>query len=46
MERGEADAATLFARLSAEHPDDPLAAFHARRLAAGQSGIDIVMTQK
>ncbi len=46
MERGEADAATLFARLSAEHPDDPLAAFHARRLAAGQSGIDIIMTQK
>ncbi|WP_225768040.1 CHASE2 domain-containing protein [Inquilinus sp. Marseille-Q2685] len=35
VRRGEAGASALFAVLAAEHPEDPLARLHARRLAEG-----------
>lgn len=38
LRRGEAGAAALFATLAAEHPGDPLARLHAKRLAAGAEG--------
>lgn len=45
--RAEApDAAERFAALHARYPNDPLAAFHARRLAAGERGVHIVMADK
>ena len=43
---GEADAAAAFAALRRDHPDDPCIAFHAARLAAGETGSLIVMTEK
>lgn len=35
-----------FERLAESHADDALVAFHQQRLAAGQSGVDIVMDKK
>jgi class 3 adenylate cyclase len=46
LEGGGADAARIFAELHREMPDDPCAAFHHRRLEAGQTGTLIVMTEK
>ena len=40
------NAAEQFAALRREDPDDPCVAFHCQRLAAGASGIIIVMTEK
>ena len=40
------DARTLFERLAAIYPDDPLVALHGRRLAAGEQGDLIVMHEK
>ena len=39
-------ACALFEQLAAGHPDDPLVALHARRLAAGEQGDLIVLTEK
>jgi adenylate cyclase len=46
LERGQPEAADLFAVLHREYPDDPCAAFHCKRLAAGETGTLIVMTEK
>ncbi len=46
MEREDSAAAAAFAKLAGEHPEDGLAAFHARRLAAGETGTTIVMKEK
>ena len=40
------DAAGLFAALHAVAPDDPCVALHVRRLADGESGVEMVMTEK
>ncbi|HTP77561.1 MAG TPA: adenylate/guanylate cyclase domain-containing protein [Rhizomicrobium sp.] len=36
----------MFARLAAERPDDPMAAFYSERLREGEAGIEIKMTEK
>jgi len=43
---GEPGAAAAFAALRQDYPDDPCIAFHCARLAAGESGTQIVMTEK
>jgi adenylate cyclase len=43
---GAPDAGARFAALAAEAPDDPLARFYCERLAAGETGIKIKMTEK
>ena len=40
------EAAELFAVLYREKPGDPCVAFHYRRLAAGETGALIIMTEK
>ena len=40
------DALALFAALFKEHPDDPLASFFLERLAQGETGTKIKMTEK
>jgi hypothetical protein len=40
------EAAELFAALHRDFPDDAPTAFHARRLAAGESGVLVVMQEK
>lgn len=39
-------AAAAFAAAADRFPDDPLIRFHARRLAAGETGVDVVMDEK
>lgn len=46
MEAGDPKAPAAFRRLSGTFPDDPLAAFHARRLGAGEKGSTVVMDEK
>jgi adenylate cyclase len=46
LEAGRPEAAELFEALHREDPGDPCAAFHHRRLAAGESGTLIIMTDK
>jgi len=46
MHDGTPDAAERFEELHRCYPDDPLAALHARRLAAGERGVRIVMAEK
>ncbi len=46
LERRDPDADTAFAALAENYPDDPLAAFHLKRLRAGETGTTIVMTEK
>ena len=46
VHEGHADALTLFAALAKERPDDPLAHFYAERLAQGEAGAKIKMTEK
>jgi adenylate cyclase len=41
-----AEAAEQFAALHHDYPDDPCVAFHCQRLAAGESGVLIVMSEK
>ncbi len=43
---GLPDAAEQFAALRRDYPEDPCIAFHCQRLAAGQTGTLIVMTEK
>ena len=43
---GAPDAAARFAALAAEAPDDPLVQFYRERLAGGETGIKIKMTEK
>ena len=46
MEAGDPEAPAAFRRLSGTYPHDPLAAFHARRLGAGEKGSTVVMEEK
>ena len=46
LETGQPEAADRFAVLHREYPEDPCAAFHCKRLAAGETGTLIVMTEK
>jgi adenylate cyclase len=46
LEAGQPEAAELFETLHREKQDDPCVAFHCRRLAAGDTGTLIVMTEK
>lgn len=46
MEAGDPEASAAFRRLSVTYPHDPLAAFHARRLRAGEKGSIVVMEEK
>jgi adenylate cyclase len=46
LEAGRPEAVELFEALHREHPDDPAVAFHYRRLAAGETGALIIMTEK
>lgn len=46
LEAGEAGARAAFEAVLAQAPDDPLAALHRDRLAAGEHGTRIVMTEK
>ena len=46
LEAARPEAADLFEALHRENPDDPCAAFHYRRIAAGETGTVIVMTEK
>ena len=46
MEQEDQAAAAAFAKLAEANPQDGLAAFHARRLAAGEVGTTIVMGEK
>ena len=46
MERNDPSAARTFADLTERCPADGLAAFHAERLAAGETGVTILMAEK
>ncbi len=46
MRAGDAKAPEMFAALLSDYPDDALAAMHASRLRAGESGEVIVLTSK
>ena len=46
LEADRPDAGDDFAQLAEDCPDDPLVALHARRLAAGERGVDLVMSEK
>jgi adenylate cyclase len=46
LERGDESAETVFARLHEEAPDDPLVAFHLRRLQSGDTGATVVLHRK
>ena len=40
------EAADLFAQLAGSHPDDPCVALHRRRMAHGERGVKMVMSEK
>jgi adenylate cyclase len=46
LEAGRPEAAEQFTALHRDYPEDPCVAFHCQRLAAGESGTLIVMTEK
>ena len=46
LELGKEEALKAFQHLAENYPEDPLTAFHARRLAAGETGSTIVFTTK
>ena len=46
LEGSRPDAADQFSALHREYPEDPCIAFHYQRLAAGEQGTLIVMTEK
>jgi class 3 adenylate cyclase len=46
LQAGLPEGAERFAELHREYPEDPCVAFHCRRLAAGEAGTLIVMTEK
>ena len=46
LEAGQPEAAELVEALHRERPGDPCVAFHHRRLAAGETGALIIMTEK
>jgi adenylate cyclase len=46
LSQNRPEAAELFAALHRDFPADPATAFHARRLAAGENGVLVVMQEK
>jgi len=46
LRAGDGNAAFAFESLVKRYPDDPLAVFHCKRLAEGQTGVRIEMTDK
>jgi len=46
MEASGAKASSVFSALAVSYPDDPLIAYHARRLGDGESGSSVVMKSK
>jgi adenylate cyclase len=46
LRAGEPDAASLFAALAAEYPDDPCTLLHVQRLRDGATDVKMVMTEK
>ncbi|MDD4962842.1 MAG: adenylate/guanylate cyclase domain-containing protein [Gallionella sp.] len=46
MDARAPEAAAVFQQLTRQYPDDPLAAYHAKRLAAGEVGSTVVMKDK
>ena len=46
LQAGLSEAAEQFAALRREYPEDPCVAFHCQRLAAGETGTLIIMTEK
>lgn len=46
MEQGAGESRAAFEALSRRYPDDPLAAYHASRLGAGETGVHIVLEDK
>lgn len=46
MEAGAPEEKQAFRQLAEKYPDDPLAAYHAKRLLAGETGSTVVMTSK
>jgi adenylate cyclase len=46
MEAASPEAKKAFQNLAEKYPDDPLIIYHAKRLAAGETGSTVVMTEK
>jgi hypothetical protein len=46
LQAGEPAARAAFDKLSNQHPNDPLVGFHRRRLAKGETGIDVELEGK
>jgi adenylate cyclase len=46
LEQEDPEAERAFAALLEDHPDDPLAKFHLKRLRQGDSGTTVVLTSK
>ncbi|MDP1871034.1 MAG: adenylate/guanylate cyclase domain-containing protein [Gallionella sp.] len=46
MDANSPDARAAFERLASKYPDDPLAVYHANRLAAGETGSTVIMREK
>ena len=46
MEAESPEAKEAFIKLAEKYPDDPLAVYHAKRLATGETGSRVVMTSK
>ena len=46
LRAGEPDAASLFAALATEYPDDPGTLLHVQRLRDGAADVKMVMTEK
>lgn len=46
LDTASAAAGAAFARLAGNYPDDPLAVYHAQRLAAGESGSRVILKGK
>ncbi len=46
LKERQPDAAGLFAALHGQAPDDPCVSLHMRRLAEGETGVEMVMTEK
>ncbi len=46
LRNGHPEAEALFRALRRDYPDDPCIAFHCARLAAGETGFEVVMSEK
>ena len=46
LSKGDSGASQAFAAVVGEYGDDPLATFHLQRLLAGETGVEIVLSEK